>query len=70
MEIDLTPQEGELLEEILEAALLNLEKQIRHADLRAFKERLKADEVVVAALLDKVRECERSALPMGLRREG
>lgn len=65
MELTLTPQEGELLEEILEAALQNLEKQIRHSDIRHYRETLKADEAVVSALLERVRESERAALPVG-----
>lgn len=55
MELNLTPQEAELLARILERAMTDLLREIHHTDRGVFKAALKDDEVVLQGLQAKVR---------------
>ncbi len=54
MELTLTPPERELLEGILKDALGSLREEVYHAEEARFKDDLKADEVVLRRILEKL----------------
>ena len=54
MELTLTPPERDLLEGILKDALGSLREEVYHAEEARFKDDLKADEVVLRRILEKL----------------
>ena len=61
MELKLTPEECEMIEETLQHALLSLRDQIRFSDAHEFKDGLKADEALLTRLLSKIRAAARAS---------
>jgi uncharacterized protein YutE (UPF0331/DUF86 family) len=55
MELILSAQEQELLEEILEARNRLLQKEIAHTDHREFKQKLRDNEKLIEAILERLR---------------
>jgi hypothetical protein len=55
MDLYLDAKEMELLMGLLERRLEDLRREIHHTDTRAFKEALKADEVLLTGILGKVK---------------
>lgn len=54
MELILTDDERDLLEGILKDALGSLREEVYHAETAKFKDDLKADEVMLRGILDKL----------------
>ncbi len=54
MELILTPAERDLLEGILEDALGSLREEVYHSETARFKDDLKADEVMLRGILNKL----------------
>jgi hypothetical protein len=55
MQLDLTPNERNLIEAILAGALGELREGVYHAEEHSFKDGLKADESTLRSILLKVR---------------
>ncbi len=55
MQLNLNPQETELLSRLLEAALTDLGREIHHTDRGAFKAALKADEALLEGIVERLR---------------
>jgi len=55
MFLELSEQERELLEAILEGVLRELREEVYHAEDTDFKKQLKGDETLIRALLAKLR---------------
>lgn len=55
MLLELTEEERQVLEGLLEAALRELRAEVYHAETATFKDRLKADEQLLRGLLAKLK---------------
>ena len=55
MQLNLNPQETELLSRLLEAALTDMGREIHHTDRVAFKVALKADEALLEGIVERLR---------------
>ncbi len=55
MELRLSAQEQQLLEEILEARYRVLQKEIAHTDHREFKQTLRDNEKLIESILSRLR---------------
>jgi hypothetical protein len=55
MELSLSEPERTLLEEILEARYRSLQREIAHTDHREFKQRLRENEKLIEAVLNRLR---------------
>jgi len=55
MELLLTVQEQELLQQILEQRYLELQKEISHTDHREFKQTLRKNEKLIESMLNRLR---------------
>jgi hypothetical protein len=54
MELVLTTEEAELLQGLLERALVEIREEVHHADLSEFKDGLKAEETLLRTVLSKL----------------
>lgn len=59
MELRLSAQEQQLLEEILEARYRVLQKEIAHTDHREFKQTLREHEKLIESILERLRTAAR-----------
>lgn len=59
MELRLSAQEQQLLEEILEARYRVLQKEIAHTDHREFKQTLRENEKLIESILERLRTAAR-----------
>jgi len=60
MRLELSPQEAELLDAVLEAVLRERLHQVRHSDSRDYRKRLEGEVEIIESLRNRLAEASRA----------